>query len=118
MDEKELISEFQKKYGRFSTFIGNFLWEKCIDAVQNKELLGHILFCNDVLQIAPVKTFLMAMNLTDCLFTAVDKQSIGAFWGFIFKEKLGYTCQRRQTCHISQFHTASVFFKEQQFYGR
>lgn len=68
-------------------------------------MLGNIRFCNDVLRIAPVKTFLIAMKLTDYPMQTGDNQAVGV----IFKEKLGYRTQHRQACHISTFRTASVF---------
>lgn len=49
------------------------------------------------------------MKLTDYPMQTGDNQAVGAFWGFIFKEKLGYRQQRRQACRISRFRTASVF---------
>lgn len=108
-DESSLSREFGKKYGRFSGFVGSDLWRQCVSAAQDEKLLGNIRFCNDVLRIAPVKTFLIAMKLTDYPMQTGDNQAVGAFWGFIFKEKLGYRQQRRQACRISQFRTASVF---------
>lgn len=108
-DGQELRAEFAGKYARFAGFIGSGLWNECVAAAQDETLLGHIRFCNDVLRIAPVKTFLIARKLTDRPMQPEDKQAVGAFWGFIFKEKLGYCTQRRQACHISTFRTASVF---------
>ena len=34
-------------------------WDKCMEAVKDRELLSHIIFCNDLLHIPPVKTFLL-----------------------------------------------------------
>lgn len=107
--EEELQQQFKVRYLRFSHFVDSALWTQCIAAASDKKLLGHIRFCNDVLKIAPVKTFLIARNLTTYPMTPEDNQAIGAFWGFIFKEKLGYQNQKRRACRISSFHTASVF---------
>ena len=34
-------------------------WDKCMEAVRDRELLSHIIFCNDLLRIPPIKTFLL-----------------------------------------------------------
>lgn len=107
--EDELRSQFKKRYLRFSRFIDSELWDQCMAAVEDRKLLGHIRFCNDVLKIAPVKTFLIARSLTAYPLTAEDNQALGAFWGFIFKEKLGYRTQERRACRVNSFRTASIF---------
>lgn len=95
------------------------------------ELLGHVVFCNDLFHIPPVKTFLLYYRerlqpLVDSSLqglseentetkTRMLKRSMGAFWGAVFKGALGY--QTSQTVTISlkdplPVSTASYFIKE------
>ena len=76
-------------------------WDKCMEAVQNRELLSHIIFCNDLFHIPPVKTFLLyyeqdLISITgreDATLELFVKKAIGAFWGMVFKFVLGYQGQ-------------------------
>ncbi len=53
---------------------------------------GNIIFCNDYLEMPPVKVFAIVNNKTD--LSDENKKSIGAFWGFVFKYVFGYKNQR------------------------
>ena len=76
-------------------------WNKCMEAVKDRELFSHIIFCNDLLHIPPVKTFLLyyeqdLIRITgreDAALEPFVKKSIGAFWGMVFKFVLGYRDQ-------------------------
>ena len=62
-------------------------WDKCMEAVRDRELLSHIIFCNDLFHIPPVKTFLLYyeqdfISITgreDATLELFVKKAIGAF---------------------------------------
>ncbi len=88
------------------------VWKACKYCVEH--YLPYIRFANDVLKIPPTKTFLdilkqmysdknkgtvkfadpeavlKKIKAGKFTFERKDAQKIGAFWGYIFKEKLGY----------------------------
>lgn len=83
-----------KKYKSFSEFPDSgYMWEECIAAVGNADLMNNIIFCNDVHELPPALTFLRVLNPQDEL-TEFEKRSVGAFWGFVFKFIFGYRNQR------------------------
>lgn len=95
-------------------------WEKCMEAVKDRELLSHIIFCNDLFQTPPVKTFLMYYREEIATLTGQEnaalpvfvKKSIGAFWGMVFKFALGYTGQENVSVSLNQYfmvRTATYF---------
>jgi len=117
-------SEFSKVYSHFQEFQQNTghrkYWDKCIEAVKNRELLSHIIFCNDLFSIPPVKTFLMYYRDDFILITGKSnaeldvyiKKSIGAFWGMVFKFALGYQDQKSVSVSMYDYFivkTASCF---------
>ena len=85
-------------------------WDKCMEAVRNRELLSHIIFCNDLLRIPPVKTFLLYyaqdfIRMTgreDAALEPFVKKAIGAFWGMVFKFVLGYRNQESVSISLNQ----------------
>ena len=85
-------------------------WDKCMEAVQDRELLSHIMFCNDLFHIPPVKTFLLYyeqdfISITgreDAALEPFVKKAIGAFWGMVFKFVLGYREQESVSISLNQ----------------
>lgn len=85
-------------------------WDKCMEAVQDRELLSHIMFCNDLFHIPPVKTFLLYyeqdfISITgreDAALEPFVKKAIGAFWGMVFKFVLGYQGQESVSISLNQ----------------
>ena len=85
-------------------------WNKCMEAVKDRELFSHIIFCNDLLHIPPVKTFLLyyeqdLIRITgreDAALEPFVKKSIGAFWGMVFKFVLGYRDQESVSISLNQ----------------
>jgi hypothetical protein len=61
------------------------------------------------LQIPPVKVFIAAKNITMVL-ADVDKQAIGAFWGFVFKFVFEYKNQKSLAIRINNVKNATYFF--------
>ncbi len=106
LERSQIEEEFVNNYTGFTDFQTNPqnrpYWDLCMQAALDEELLSHIIFCNDVFGIPPVKTFLTVF--TDEILRIMDgqtdklpprlKQGIGAFWGSVFKYNLGYTQQK------------------------
>ena len=126
---KEYIEEnFRKIYTHFREFQENKeykpYWDKCIEAVCDKELLSHIVFCNDVFSIPPVKTFL-TYHINDFItltgknnaeLPIFIKKSIGAFWGMVFKFGLNYKGQKSVSVSMNEYFkvkTATYFIKNE-----
>lgn len=96
-------------------------WNKCMEAVKDRELFSHIIFCNDLLHIPPVKPFLLyyeqdLIRITgreDAALEPFVKKSIGAFWGMVFKFVLGYRDQESVSVSLNQrfFVRTATYFK-------
>ena len=123
----KIENEFSQSYVHFKEFQNNpqykAYWDKCMEAVTDAELLSHIVFCNDVFGIPPVKTFLTYykeyfIQLTDdpkALLDVYIKKSIGAFWGMVFKFCLGYNEQKSVSVSMYDYFvikTATCFIKK------
>ena len=88
-------SDFASVYKPFSKFSDSALiWTECLNTVNDVKLMNNIIFCNDVLQIPPVKVFLAANHNLNQQFTDLEKKSMGAFWGFVFKFVFEYRLQK------------------------
>lgn len=107
--EKKLYEGFSSKYKAFGGFIDSEYWQCCLDAIHDETLLGHIIFCNDVLEIPPTHTFLRARPIQKEL-TEFEKRAVGAFWGYVFKFVFGYQSQRSVTARVNSVRTASYFY--------
>ena len=107
----KINSDFSNTYKPFSNFPNSgLLWNECINTILNPKLMINIIFCNDILQIPPVKVFLMAnKNISDNL-SDDDKKAIGAFWGFIFKFVFGYRNQKSISVRVRNVKSATYFF--------
>ncbi|OPD26429.1 hypothetical protein AL710_00220 [Clostridium botulinum] len=87
--------DFTSMYRPQSNFPGSgLLWNECINTVNDVKVMNHIIFCNDVMKIPPVRTFLMANDAVTPPFSNEEKKAIGAFWSFVFKFVFGYTQQK------------------------
>jgi hypothetical protein len=95
-------------------------WDKCVEALTDRDFLVCAVFCNDVFAIPPVKTFLTRhredfIRLTGDERAVLDtfvKRAIGAFWGMVFKFVLGYSEQKSVSVSMNDFFqvkTASVY---------
>ena len=108
---KEIDNNFEKKYKPFSKFKNSgVIWDECIKAVNDVKLMNHIIFCNDVLRIPPVKVFLAANTTLTGDFTDLEKKSIGAFWGFVFKFVFMYGSQASSPVNMKGVRTATYFY--------
>ena len=127
---KEYIEEnFSAVYTHFKEFQEKEIyapyWNKCIEAICDEQLLSHIVFCNDVFCIPPVKTFLtyykddfiLMTGRNDAELPLFVKKSIGAFWGMVFKFALGYNGQKSVSVSMYKYFkvkTATYFFKKEE----
>ena len=102
--------EFYKKYKAFGDFVDSGeLWEMCISAILDVTLINNVIFCNDIHQIPPVNTFLKVMQISRDL-TELEKRSVGAFWGFVFKFVFGYRNQKSVAARVNTVKTATYFY--------
>ena len=119
---------FSEIYTHFKEFQENkeyaSYWDKCMEAVCDEQLLSHIVFCNDVFCIPPVKTFLTYYKDDFILLTGKSnaelplfvKKSIGAFWGMVFKFGLEYNGQKSVSVSMNEYFkvkTATYFTKSE-----
>jgi len=110
----KVANEFSERYSHFKGFQQNpnykKYWNKCIEAISDKVLLSHIIFCNDLFAIPPVKTFLTYYEKDFIVITGKEdaeldvfiKKSIGAFWGMVFKFVLNYQGQKSTTVSLNK----------------
>jgi hypothetical protein len=110
--KERLYSDFASIYRAFGGFVDSGrLWDLCLAAVGDETLMGNIIFCNDIHQIPPVHTFLKVVDsFISWELTDMEKRSLGAFWGFVFKHVLGYRRQKSVTARINTVQTATYFF--------
>lgn len=88
---------FADIYKPFSNYVNqdNELWSLCLEIVSSQDILNNIIFCNDILNIPPVKVLqALNQNIIQSLST-YDKKFIGAFWGYVFKNTFGYKGQKQ-----------------------
>jgi hypothetical protein len=107
--EERLNKGFSSIYKAFGGFMGDAYWHRCIEAVRDETLLGHIIFCNDVLEVPPTHTFLRARPVKEDL-PEFSKRAIGAFWGYVFKFVFGYRNQKSVTARVNTVRTATYFY--------
>ena len=104
---------FAQKYKAFSNFPqSGKVWDECLAAAQDAKLMNNLVFCNDVLQIPPVKVFLLANATIGGQLADEEKKSIGAFWGFVFKFVFGYKNQKSVSVRVADnnLKSATYFF--------
>ena len=105
---------FAAKYPHFKEFQTDEryfpYWKLCVQALQDRDLLGHIIFCNDLFGIPPVKTFLCyyadeLVSITGKSDARLDdyvKKSIGAVWGYVFKTLFSYGGQKSVSVSLNK----------------
>lgn len=112
--EDDVRVHFAQKYKAFGNFIDSgSLWDDCISAVHDVKLMNNIIFCNDIHEIPPVHTFLkvrqQAVDLSE-----LEKRSVGAFWGYVFKFVFKYRNQKSVTARVNSVRTATYFYDVQE----
>ncbi|MDL2293282.1 hypothetical protein LJC60_01475 [Ruminococcaceae bacterium OttesenSCG-928-D13] len=105
---------FAEKYPHFKDFISKEqwfpYWKLCVQALQDRDLLGHIIFCNDLFSIPPVKTFLCyyaeelkaITGREDARLDDYAKKAIGAVWGYVFKVVFDYAGQKSVSVSLNK----------------
>lgn len=108
------ITDFGQKYPHFKEFQTEeryfHYWKLCLQAMQDRDLLGHIIFCNDLFCIPPVKTFLCffkenLVSITgreDAKLEDFAKKSLGAVWGYLFKYVFEYAGQKSVSVSLNR----------------
>ncbi|MDR3332494.1 MAG: hypothetical protein LBT08_07685 [Synergistaceae bacterium] len=112
---KKTEGEFAEKYANFREFQYDVkyraYWDKCMEAISNRDLLLHIVFANNLFEIPPVKTFLLYYRKDFTVITGrpdarLDdfvKKGIGAFWGMVFRFVLDYQDKKSVSVSMSEF---------------
>lgn len=110
--QEEIRTNFARIYKAFGDFIDSGeIWDLCMGAICDIRLMNHIIFCNDIHQIPPVNTFLKASGAKEMRdLTELEKRSIGALWGFVFKYVFGYRNQKSVAARVNTVKTATYFF--------
>lgn len=107
---QQIDDGFSSAYKPFTTFQNSgYLWDKCITAVSDIDLLRKIIFCNDILQAPPVQVFLKVSCLKTTDLTNYEKKATGAFWGYVFKVIFQYRDQQVTTINTNGVKKATYF---------
>ena len=102
--------DFSRKYRRFASLPGSGkLWDSLMETAENGEMLSHYQFCNDVMGIPPARVHMRLWGEQLGQLSREEKQAMGAFWGFVFKEALGYTGQQSVSCVEGGLRTATRY---------
>lgn len=110
-----LAEDFALVYKPFTRYLNpeNEIWKKCVGVLNDIKAMNRMIFCNDKLFIPPVRVFL-ALNpdiLESDGLNSYDKQFIGCFFAFVFKEVFGYQKQTK-TCINSPCIKTALYFTE------
>lgn len=116
--------DFLKKYKgteKFVTDEGREYYLLFLELLENKELLSHIKFANDVLEEPPLKTFILhereylKRGVFDKKMTPVQKRGIGACFGYLYKFIYGgyESAQSWFNDEKTTIKTASYFIKRE-----
>ena len=110
--KEALYKDFSRIYKAFGDFIDSGeIWDLCIEAIEDTVLMNNIIFCNNIHHIPPVNTVLKARQAAKMRPLAeLEKRSIGAFWGFVFKYVFGYRNQKSVAARVNTVKTATYFF--------
>jgi len=124
-DIAQQVSEgFADRYEHFKEFQRNptyrAYWDLCLDAIADRDFLLCVVFCNDVFEIPPIKTFLTYHRDRLIVLTGDEKakldlfvkRSMGAVWAMAFKFVLGYSEQKSVSVSMSEYFqvkTASMY---------
>lgn len=121
---KQVTNGFTGRYPHFKEFQHNpeyrAYWDICMESIADKDFLLCVIFCNDELDVPPVKTFLTHylkdfQRITgdeEAKLDRVVKQAIGAFWGMVFKFVLHYDIRESVSVSMNKYYmvkTASLF---------
>lgn len=115
---KEVIETFEKSFAsEYKPFAKyqleeHSLWQMLVLILQDTKLMNHIIFCNDMLELPPIRVIVAAKidELEAMKLSAYDKKFMGAFCSFLFKS-FGYTETRKTATGNPTIKTAMCFAK-------
>lgn len=109
---KAVEKDFINVYCVQAKFVNTKYYDYCIRTINDEKLMHTIIFNNDLIGIAPVKTFLLAypeFNENEDFTTIEDKQGLGAFFGFVFKNVFNYKSQKKCYVNYKNIKTATRY---------
>ena len=108
----KINNDFKDTYKGCSNFNSWLnIYNQCMKAVNDPNLMNLIIYRNDVFKIPPVKTFLENDTTLTGNFNEHQKKALGAFWGFVFKFVFNYQSQKENNpINIKGVKTASYFY--------
>lgn len=109
----KIEKDFLNVYAPHARFTKSKYYDYCLKAIKNEKLMYTIIFNNDLLGIAPVKTFLLAyQEFSDEDFTNdEDKKGLGALFGFVFKNIFKYKNQKKSLVNYKNVRTATRYLE-------
>ena len=82
---------FRKKYRVHKSFFESEYYFSFLKDMQDRELMGHIRFCNDVLHYPPVAAYVLyRKDLYSRALERWEKLALGACFGYLFQFTEGY----------------------------
>ncbi len=87
------------------------LWNKCMAVIEDPDLMNKMIFCNDVLQIPPVKVFLslpQEKQVTTNL-SLKDRRFLTALFDYLFKFVFEYQEKHTKRIDIRGLGTAAYY---------
>lgn len=119
MKDKFDINDFMIVYKGTTNFCESAYFKAFYESLSYEELYKHLIFCNDVLEIPPIEAFVKyRQKQGDKLFcepmSKTDKRCLGACFGYLFKNLLGYKAAVSKWVGepLTQIRNASYFIKE------
>lgn len=93
------VEDFSRVYRGKTQFLESEYFKTFLQSLDDVELYSHLKFCNDVLQIPPIKAFVRYRRMVDgdnSLFCHkieddATKRNLGACFGYLFKNIFGYS---------------------------
>ena len=86
-------ADFRKKYRVHKSFFDSEYYAEFLKDIENEGLMGHLRFCNDVLDYPPVAAYVRYRKDLYCRkLECWEKLALGACFGYLFQftEKFGY----------------------------
>lgn len=81
------VQGFKEKYRGIDKFCETHYFEFFLKAYnENQKLFEHIKFANDVLEVPPIKTFILYYRDSfNEVMTSSEKQGLGACFGYLYR---------------------------------
>lgn len=109
--------EFRSSYGKARTVLeeNKFYLDLLEECYSNEEHFSFIKLANNLLEVAPTKSFLLLYKEKIQEYSNGEitnkglKQAIGSYWGYIFTRKLNMKNSKKARVGILGVSTATVF---------